>query len=142
MLAFEKNNNLIQGRFIRNVIIKALPAALTNFLTISALIVFGNIIGIGDKIISTVTTLTLAAVGFMVLFKISRPFNRYKTLLALAMPVGLYMSAHHFNRLFELQKINLEITILFAVFTVLAFVLLNALTIAVNTAERFITPKQ
>ncbi len=135
LLALEKNNSLIKGSFIKNIVIKALPASLTNFLTISALIVVGKLLKMSDEAISTVATLTLAAVGFMVLFKISRPFNRYKAILVLLMPVGLYLSAHYFRGIFELQKMDLGILIPFAIFTALAFVLYTALTFALIAIE-------
>lgn len=135
LLALEKNNSLIKGSFIKNIVIKALPAALTNFLTISALIIAGRFLKMSDEAVSTVTTLTLAAVGFMVLFKISRPFNRYKAILVLLMPVGLYLSAHYFRGIFELQKMDSGILIPFAIFSVLAFVLYTSLTFALNMIE-------
>ena len=41
-LALEPNKNMIKGHFLTNVLLKALPAALTDALAVAALVIFGR----------------------------------------------------------------------------------------------------
>lgn len=78
LLALEPNKKRIQGRFIQNVLTKALPAGLTDVFIVCALVVCGRILSLPDSDIATAATILLAIVGFMMLVKISRPFNNIK----------------------------------------------------------------
>lgn len=74
-LALQPNGDIIHGRFLSNVLIKALPAGLTDFLVVGALVVFGSVFGVNETDISTACTMLLAIVGFMILYHISKPLN-------------------------------------------------------------------
>ena len=45
-LAFQPNKERIQGHFLSNVFLKALPAGLTDVLMVGALVVFGKTFGV------------------------------------------------------------------------------------------------
>ena len=77
LLAMEPNHKLIQGKFIPNILLTALPAGLTDFLIVSFLSLFGIAFGLTSEEISTTATFLLAIVGFMILFKISHPMNKF-----------------------------------------------------------------
>ena len=51
------------------MVLKALPAGLTDVLAVAAMAVFGQTFGLGETDISTAGTMLLAIVGFMILFK-------------------------------------------------------------------------
>ena len=74
-LALQPNKNIIQGHFLSNVLIKALPAGITDFLVVGALVVFGQVFEVGETDISTACTMLLAIVGFVILYNISKPMN-------------------------------------------------------------------
>lgn len=78
LLALEPNKSRIQGRFIQNVMQKALPAGLTDVFIVCALVICGRLLSLPDNTIATAATILLAVVGFMMLIKISRPFNAMK----------------------------------------------------------------
>lgn len=75
LLAMEPNKKMIEGHFLTNVLLKALPAGLTDVLIVGFLTVFGQTFGMSNDEISTAATLLLAIVGLMILFKISKPMN-------------------------------------------------------------------
>ena len=56
-LALQPNGDIIHGRFLSNVLIKALPAGLTDFLVVGALVVFGSVFGVNETDISTACTM-------------------------------------------------------------------------------------
>lgn len=73
LLALEPNKNIIKGHFITNVLLTALPAGLTDFVIVGAIVVFGQVFEVDPTDISTAATLLLAVVGFMILYRVSRP---------------------------------------------------------------------
>ena len=89
LLAMEPNHKLIQGKFISNILLTALPAGLTDFLIVSFLSLFGITFGLTTEEISTTATFLLAIVGFMILFKISHPMNKFRWLVWGCMIIGL-----------------------------------------------------
>jgi cation-transporting ATPase E len=124
LLALENNKNLIKGKFISNVMFNALPAALTDFITIGCLVMYCNMKGIDSSTISTLTTFVVSAIGFMVLVMISRPMNTFRTAVIAALAVGFLLCAHYMRWWFEIERINLMIVLMFAVFAALAAVIL------------------
>ena len=62
-LAMEPNNKRIEGHFLVKVLLKAMPAALTDFFAIAALVVFSNTFGVEQTDVSVAATFLLAIVG-------------------------------------------------------------------------------
>ena len=55
-LALEPNHNIIKGRFLPNVLVKALPAGLTDFFVIAAFVIFCSTFDIPQQYVSTACT--------------------------------------------------------------------------------------
>ena len=88
-LAMEANENRIEGKFLKNVFLKALPAGLTDTFAIGALVVCGKVFGLPAADIATAATMLLAIVGFMILTKISTPLNKYRIVVLIGNIVAL-----------------------------------------------------
>ena len=69
------NKNLIRGHFITNILLKALPAGITDAVIVGALVIFGETFNVSSLDISTAATMLLAIVGFMILYQISKPMD-------------------------------------------------------------------
>ena len=80
-LALEKNSKLVRGRFIRNVLAKAVPYGLCAALGIVALTFFASFLSFTKEEFRTCATLILGMASFMVLCRICRPINRGKLML-------------------------------------------------------------
>ena len=89
LLAMEPNKKMIEGHFLTNVLLKALPAGLTDVLIVGFLTIFGQTFGLSNEEISTAATLLLAIVGLMILFKISKPMNVFRWIVWGGMVAGL-----------------------------------------------------
>ncbi len=72
------NKDIIHGHFITNIIRKAIPGGITDTIMVCSMTAFGLVFGITSDDISTSSTILLSIIGFMVLFSISKPMNRYK----------------------------------------------------------------
>jgi cation-transporting ATPase E len=78
LLAFEPNEQKQEGRFIKEVLLKALPAALTSFFAIAAMMSFAGLFDISSTDVASASTYLLAAVGVLILYGITFPHNRYR----------------------------------------------------------------
>ncbi len=117
-LAMEPNNRRIEGRFLVKVLLKAMPAALTDFFAIAALVVFGNTFGVNPEDISVASTFLLAIVGFIILANISSPLNAYRIKVLVGCIIGMIIGAFLFHDLFSIRYVSIECVMLFVLFAI------------------------
>jgi len=116
LLALEPNERKQHGRFFKVVLLRSLPAALTSFVTIAALMVFGNVFKIPTTDIGIASTYLLSIVGFMILFKLCKPMNRYRQLVLILCIAGFVFCAYFFNSLFAIDYISYQCIMLAVLF--------------------------
>ena len=116
LLALESNKSRIKGHFLGNVLLKALPAGLTDFFAVSALVICGHVFNIPSTDIATASTLLIAVVGFMIMIKISHPFNKFKYGILALNIFGLIFCGLFLDSLFamsDMSNICILLTIVF-----------------------------
>lgn len=116
LLALEPNKSRIKGHFLGNVLLKALPAGLTDFFAVSALVICGHVFNIPSTDIATASTLLIAVVGFMIMIKISHPFNKFKYGILALNIFGLIFCGLFLDNLFamsDMSNICILLTIIF-----------------------------
>ena len=126
-LALQPNKNIIRGDFLTNVIIKALPAGITDFIMLVVISIHGAVIGMSNEQISTVAIIVLLIIGMMSLIRICRPFDWLRALVCIAMGVGIAICLLFFKKIFAIAAINmvmLNMIIVYAVVAVGLFVLM------------------
>jgi len=81
VLILEPNNKAVQGKFLSNVIKKALPGAIT--ILIISMIVFGlsDSLSLDSTTLSTIIVIAATHTCLMVLFKACKPFNTLRKFL-------------------------------------------------------------
>ena len=114
LLSLEENDQRIEKDFIKNVILKALPASLTEITAVLGVVIAGAAFKLTASEISTSAVILLAVVGFMILTKISAPLNRFKMGIIIFNIVGIIISGFMFNSLFSISKISLDSFVLVA----------------------------
>ena len=114
LLSLEENDKRIEKDFIKNVILKALPASLTEITAVLGVVIAGSAFKLTASEISTSAVILLAVVGFMILTKISAPLNRFKMGIIIFNIVGIILSGFIFNSLFSISKISLDSFVLVA----------------------------
>ena len=109
-LAQIPNEGLIKGNFIRNVIYNAAPAALTNLFMIASVTFIGaEMLGLDRAILSTVCALVWAVVGLYYLFKLCRPFDKWKVGIFVMCVVGFIFCVAFLPKLFGMEhNLNLQ----------------------------------
>lgn len=110
MLALEPNKEKIKGKFLRNVISKALPTAITNVITIFALTLLNKFGFIAEEYFSSLCVISTGVSGLALLFTLTKsrksenshlPFSIYRLVLAICMTIlfilGLTICSNFFG---------------------------------------------
>ena len=98
------NKDLIHGHFITNIVRKAIPGGITDTIMVCSMTAFGLVFGIAADDISTSSTVLLSIIGFMVLFSISKPMNRYKWGILIGCVTATIISFIYFRDFFGLSE--------------------------------------
>lgn len=132
ILALEPNKNTIRGHFLTNVFVRALPAGLTDFIVVSALVMFCREFAVDLDCLSTSCTIIIAIVGFMILYRIAKPMNVWHILLMVGV-VGGWLFCMFFARpFFGITDISRQCAMLMVIFAIITEPMLRYLSLAVE----------
>ena len=137
LLSLMPNKNRIEGHFITNILTRALPAALTDFLMVATLVVFGQEFAVGSEDISTAATVLLAIVGFMILYRISKPLNWMRWTILIGSIIAFIFCSTYLNQLFAISDMSRKCIMLLVVFSVATEPVLRYLSILVDSISSF-----
>lgn len=127
-LALQPNKDIIRGHFLTNVVLKALPAGLTDVIAVGALVVFGQTFDVPASDISTAATMLLAIVGFMILYRICQPMNLFRRVIWIGCAVGMLGCSIFLPDLFAITGMSTKCIMLFVVFSIATEPVLRYLT--------------
>ena len=127
-LALEPNKNTIKGHFLTNVFVRALPAGLTDFLVVSTLVMFCQEFSVDMDCLSTSCTVIIAIVGFMVLYRISKPMNVPHALLITGVVGGWLFSMFFARPFFGITEITRQCAMLMVIFAIVTEPMLRYLS--------------
>ena len=109
VLALEPNKERIKGKFIINVIKKALPTALTVVTNIIIISIISSIYNLDEVNYSSVCVVVTAITGFILLFRISRPFDLSRAILFVCVvsifTIGITVFRNIFNISLDLSNV-------------------------------------
>ena len=128
LLALEYNERKQHGRFIKVALLRSMPAALTSFAAIAALVVFGRVFSISPTDIGVASTFLLSAVGFMILIRLCSPMNMYRRVVLFLCVAGFILCAFFAAPLFAISYISYKCVMLAAVFAIAQESLMRNLT--------------
>ena len=127
-LALVPNHERIKGSFLKNVLVKALPAGLTDALMVIIFAQVGRSMGLPEADIATACTVLLAVIGFMILTYISWPLNAMRVCLIIGCAAGLTLAACILPDIFEMTPLTGKSLTLLLVFIVISIPVLFGLT--------------
>lgn len=107
VLALEPNESKVSGKFLRKVIYRALPAALTDLCIIIIIVMFQYAFEIDSSQTSTITALLVTAVGFYMVYKVCVPFRKWHYALFGVMIILLVGIIAFIPEVFSITKLNL-----------------------------------
>lgn len=141
LLAMQPNKSIIKGHFLTNVIIKALPSGLTDFLVVMAATIIGAVMGIPHEQLSTMVTFIVIMVGILTLIRVCRPFDAIRLGICISMTVGVIAAAMLFSELFAISALPVHLWIMVIVCMAAAVPVFISMCLLVNKAVKLIALK-
>ena len=122
-LALEPNKELVKGHFLRNVLKRALPAAIAIIIHVVLIASFGSMFHLTEAETSTLCVFTIGYIGFLLLYHLCKPFNWMRRLLYLTLIIAHILSFILFHNLFSLAPITFKLLFFMAVIAILGFLI-------------------
>ena len=129
-MSFELCTDLIKGKFLSTIIKRALPAGLTNFIIVTIMTIIARITGIEFGESSTMSLILLLVVGITMLYRISRPFSKYRIFifgLVCFVTVGGLIVFPNLFAFHALQAWEVAVVCVLSVIAIAIFIFLNKL---------------
>ncbi|MDD2518533.1 MAG: HAD-IC family P-type ATPase [Bacilli bacterium] len=120
ILAIEPNNERIKGNFLTNVISKAMPTAFTNVINIVLIMIIGQLLNLSLKETTTLSVLISAFMGFVLLYRISIPFNIIRLGLMVFGISGFLIGVLGLPDLFSLTELILKLWVILGILMVIS----------------------
>lgn len=137
LLTFEENQKKQQnGNFMRKVFTNSLPAAITSFLAIVAMVKFSDLFNVGVKEITTACSYLFFTGGFLILYKIIRPLNKYRTSVMFLCILGIILTINIMPNFFAIKEISERSAILVTLFAIAEFSVIRWITLILDKYEK------
>ena len=120
VLAMEPNHSLVTGRFLPNVLYRALPAALTDLVLILGVLLFYQTLGLSEEGLKTVATAVMGVVGFYMVDRVSRPYTGLRRAMLVVIVAAFAVAFLFFKEYFTLDPIGKADWLVLIVFALLA----------------------
>ena len=139
VMSLERNTDQIKGHFLSNVLFKALPGGLTDFLVVSSLYMFCMEFQVSETDVSTSCTIILAIVGLMILYQIASPMTKYHWILWFGMATGLLYCMIFVSRIFAITSVSKQSMMLLIVFAIVTEPSFRYLSILIRKLSEWYT---
>lgn len=137
IMSQEKNTDRITGHFLSNVLFKAMPGGLTDFLVVSTLYLFCIEFNVDAADVSTSCTIILAIVGLMILYQIASPMTKAHWILWFSMAGGLVYCMIFVSGIFGITGISHQSMMLLVIFAILTEPTFRYLSIGMRKLSKF-----
>ncbi len=107
-LAMEPNHDLVHGKFLRNVLFRAFPAALTAVILVEWSLLFTEAFHLPTEMASTMGFFLYAFSAYLMLYRVCKPMNLWHGLLFGAMGVGFLLAATFIPSWFQIAPLNYQ----------------------------------
>lgn len=128
VLALEPNNERINGKIITNVLKRSLPTALTIVANILIVMLVQKLFYLTSDDVSTLCVLLTAITGFMLLHRISVPFNTLRKVLFVFLITLFTLEITIFNSFFSLTLLTPKLIFILCLLVIISFTLFNFFT--------------
>ena len=121
ILAMEPNSARIKGRFLPNVVGRALPGGLTDLFLVLGAILFCLVFELPEDMMGTICTVILCVVGLMVVHRTCKPYDLLRRAMMAALVVGFGICVLVLPELFTISKLDLPAGMILGVFVLLSW---------------------
>lgn len=138
ILALEPNHDRVTGHFFPKVISKSLPAAFTIVINILIVMIIKPLFKFESNEVSTICVLLTAMTGFILLYRLCKPFNAIRGILIIAMILMFYGQVLFLREMYGLSYISLQMLLVVCALTVISYIIFNLM---MNLVEKYIISK-
>ncbi len=121
ILAMEPNERRVSGRFLHNVIFRALPAAMTDLALVVGVMLFYLAFRLDESALSTLCTGVMGIVGLMMVYETAKPLNRLRAVMMVLLTAAFFVCYFAFPQLFTLTALDAGGVLILGVLGLLAF---------------------
>ena len=132
VLAMEPNNSLVKGHFMKNVIYRALPGGITDFILVLGVIMFNLAFGMTDEEMSTISAVIMGVVGLIVLLRTCLPLTPLRRVLVGGLSTTFVFSIFFLKELFTLSPLDFSGILIIVVFSLLAYPMMHFFVIGLD----------
>ena len=119
-LALEPNHDLVRGKFLRNVLYRAFPAALTAVLLVEWCQLFTKTFAIEPEMAATTCFYLFAFAAYIMLYRVCKPMNTWHILLFGAMGIAFVAACIWMDWWFQIAALDLRCVLILAPLLLLA----------------------
>lgn len=120
-LALEPNTDLVHGKFLRNVLFRALPAALTSVILVEWSLLFADAFQIPTELASTVAFFLYAIAAYLMLFRVCKPMTAWHGILFGAMGALFLAAVFLIPEWFHIVPLNYGCALILSALLLLSF---------------------
>lgn len=132
VLAMEPNHSLIKGRFLKNVLLRALPAALTDLFLVEGVMLFYLAAGLPDNAMSTICAGVMGIVGLMMVYRTAKPMNALHGALVAVLSAAFALCFLFMKWFFNLVTLDFLSVLVLGVFALLAWPVMTVMERAIE----------
>ncbi len=122
LLALEPNTKIVSGKFLRNVLTRAFPAALTNLTLVIGVLLFSFAFPqLHADEVSTISAIIMGIVGMLMLGRVCMPFNKKRAAMYVVLAIGLLIGLIFFGSFFSMTALTFGGSLVLAVMALLAY---------------------
>ena len=128
----------MQGKFLKNVVRRALPAALTDILLVGGVMLFYLAADLPDTAMSTICAGVMGVVGLMMVHQTAKPYNKLRIAMICVLALGFAGSFLFLKALFNLVTLDFLSALVLAVFALLAWPVMNVMYKLLDKLSAFV----
>lgn len=137
ILALEPNNKRIKsGSFLLRVLSKAIPTSISVVICLLLSMYLGEFIGLPTEELSTMSTFILIIIGFRMIYKISVPFNEFRSILYIFLLIFTIVVSIVFKDWFCLVPLSLSAISLTVGISLLGIIIFGIVEKIFDTIEK------
>ena len=137
LLTFEENQKKQpNSNFMRRVLLNSFPAAMTSFLAIIFMVMFSHLFDVQEHEITTACSYLFFTGGFLILYKIIRPLNKYRIIVILLCIIGMIGAINIMPDFFAIEEISPRAAGLVTLFAIAEFSVIRWVSLITDKFQR------
>ncbi|MBQ7916240.1 MAG: HAD-IC family P-type ATPase [Firmicutes bacterium] len=120
-LALQPNRDRVKGKFLRNVLSKAIPGGLSVVINICFILFCAGRFGLESSMVSTLCVVVAGFTGLLILYRISKPFNWLRVTIYVCVTIIFWGGILFFPGFFALQRFNADLIVFMMLFMSAAY---------------------